>query len=257
MTRSALVTVVVPSLNQGRFLACALDSILRQEMPLEIILMDGGSSDETREVIRRYQQHLHYWQSEPDSGQAAAINAGIARGTAPLVCWLNSDDFFYPGALLRLKNALESKPASPFAFGHAWHVNEAGRKRLPYLTLPYHKTLLANYCGICQPATLIRRPCWEAVGGLDENLQLAFDYDMWFRLHKQFGTPARTSGFLAANRMHNATKTSSQLDRHYNESISVVQRHHGSVPIKWRMLRPIMRKVRHATRLLRERTRHD
>ena len=248
MTRSGLITVVVPSLDQGRFLACALDSILRQELPLEIILMDGGSTDETRDVIHRYQQHLHYWQSRPDGGQAAAINAGIARGTAPLVCWLNSDDFFYPGALVRLKNGLESKPSSPFVFGHAWHVNEAGRKRFPYLTLPYQRTLLANYCGICQPAVLIRRSCWEAVGGLDESLQLAFDYDLWFRLGERFGPPARSAGFLAGNRMHNASKTSENLDRHYDESIEVVQRHFGRVPIKWRLLRPVMRIARNLAR---------
>ncbi len=244
MTRSSLITVVVPSLNQGRFLACALDSILRQKLPVEIILMDGGSSDETKDVINRYQQRLSYWQSEPDCGQAAAINAGIARGTAPLVCWLNSDDFFYPGALLRLKNRLDSKPEMPFVFGQAWHVNEAGRRRFPYLTLPYSRYLMANYCGICQPATLIRRHCWEAVGGLDETLELAFDYDLWFRLAAGFGRPGTLGAFVAANRMHNQTKTSLGLDQHYDESIQVVRRHHGSVPLKWVFMRGIMRRAR-------------
>jgi glycosyltransferase involved in cell wall biosynthesis len=251
VTQPALVTVVVPSLNQGRFLASALDSILEQRLPLEIILMDGGSNDETRDVIDQYEHHLFYWQSEPDGGQAAAINVGMERGSAPWVCWLNSDDFFYPHGLKRLQSALQEHPAAPFAFGHAWHVSETGRKRVPYLTLPYRRTLMANYCGICQPATLIRRSCWEAIGGLDDSLHLAFDYDLWLHLAEKFGTPVAVNGFVAANRMHNASKTSAYLDRHYDESIEVVRRHFGSVPIKWRVLRPIMRKIRNLARFLR------
>ena len=253
MAAKPLATVVVPSLNQGGFLSSALDSILAQGLPLEIIVMDGGSTDETLHIIRDYEPELFHWQSGPDGGQAAAINDGIRRGSAPLVSWLNSDDFYYQGALSRLQKALEHKPAAPFAHGFAWHVSEAGRKRIPYLTLPYQRYLLANYCSICQPATLIRRTCWETIGGLDESLDLAFDYDLWFRLTEQFGPPASVKGFVAANRMHNATKTSSQLDQHYDESILVVRRHVGSVPIKWRILRPVMRQVRKLTRHLRHR----
>ena len=251
MPQTAKVTVVVPSLNQGRFLGSALESVLAQGLPLELIVMDGGSTDDTLEVIRRYESELFHWQSAPDDGQAAAINAGMQRGGAPVVCWLNSDDFYYLAALPRLLEVLEREPEAPFAFGQAWHVNEAGRRRLPYLTLPYHPYLLANYCGICQPATLIRRSCWEAVGGLDESLDLAFDYDLWFRLIEGFGPPAAVMGFIAANRMHNATKTSSQLDRHYDESIQVVRRHHGRVPVKWALLRGVMRRVRRVARRLR------
>lgn len=251
MANTAQVTVVVPSLNQGRFLGSALESVLAQGAALELIVMDGGSTDRTMEVIRRYESELLHWQSAPDEGQAAAINAGMKQGSAPFVCWLNSDDFYYPAALPRLLGALGRRLAAPFAFGQAWHVNEAGHRRVPYLTLPYRPYLLANYCGICQPATLIRRSCWEAVGGLDESLELAFDYDLWFRLIEQFGRPTMTRGFMAANRMHNATKTSSQLDRHYDESIEVVKRHRGHVPVKWTVMRGVMRRVRAAARRFR------
>lgn len=251
MPKAARLTVVVPSLNQGRFLADALKSILAQDVPLELIVMDGGSSDQTLEIIHRFESDLHYWQSAPDAGQAAAINAGIKRGSAQYVCWLNTDDFYYSGALLRLCQALEARPSAPFAFGHAWHVNEDGQKRFPYLTLPFRRYLMANYCGICQPATLIRRSCWEAIGGLDERLDLAFDYDLWLRLAAKFGPPAQLWSFMAANRMHNATKTSSQLDRHYDESIAVVRRYYGSVPIKWTLARNMMRVVRRLARFSR------
>lgn len=244
----AEITVVVPSLNQGDFLADALDSILIQGLDAEIVVMDGGSNDDSLAILRRYESALTYWQSCPDGGQAAAINAGMAKGSAPLVCWLNSDDFYYPGALAGLQQALVRAPKAPFAYGHAWHVNEVGRKRVPYLSLPYHPYLMASYCGICQPATLIRRSCWAAVGGLDPSLELAFDYDVWLRLIDHFGPPATTRRFVAANRMHNQTKTSMSLDRHYDESIGVVRRHFGRVPIKWRLMRGLMRTIRHLAR---------
>lgn len=254
MALTPQVTVVIPCLNQGRFLERALDSVLEQGLSIELIIMDGGSTDKTIQILQRYERELFHWQSGPDNGQAAAVNAGMRQGRAPLVCWLNSDDFFYPGALMRLREKLQCRPSAPFVYGQAWHVNEVGHRRVPYLTLPYHPYLFANYCGICQPATLIRRNCWEAVGGLDESLELAFDYDLWFRLVAGFGRPETVSAFVAANRMHNQTKTSLRLDQHYDESIRVVRRHHGSIPVKWALTRGIMRRVRGVARFLRRRT---
>lgn len=253
MAVQPVATVVVPSLNQGRFLGDALDSIFSQDLPLEVIVMDGGSSDETLQVLEAFSPKLAYWQSGPDAGQAAAINEGVKHASAPLVGWLNSDDFLYPDAIRRLIAALERDSQAPFAYGKAWHVSEAGHKRIPYLTLPYRRSLFANYCGVCQPATLIRRRCWEAVEGLDQGLNLAFDFDLWLKLAERFGPPHFVNAYLAANRMHNATKTSSSLDQHYDESIEVVSRYYSSVPAKWRWGRRVMRPVRLLSRSLRAR----
>lgn len=96
---SPLVTIAVPSFNQGRFLDDALASIFRQEIEVEVFVLDGGSTDESVRVLERWAPLLAGWRSGPDGGQAAAINEGIARGRAPYVCWLNSDDWFLPGGL--------------------------------------------------------------------------------------------------------------------------------------------------------------
>ena len=104
---SPLVTVVVPSFNQGQFLDAALTSIFDQNVAVEVFVMDGGSTDNSVDVIEKWESRLAGWVSAPDEGQAAAINSGMAQGTAPYVCWLNSDDWLLHNGLQQLVNALQ------------------------------------------------------------------------------------------------------------------------------------------------------
>ncbi len=231
------VTVAVPSFNQGRYLAQALDSVYAQRLPVEVYVADAGSSDESVEVIRRYESRLSGWRSGPDEGQAAAINEGVARGTAPYVCWLNSDDWLLSGGLSRLADALEGDPQAPMAYGRAWDFIERNGKSRPVFVRPFSKRLMAQVNIVSQPATLIRRSAWEAVGGLDPALHMAMDYDLWWRLSK-LGTPRFVDDFVAVNRVHRSTKTATQRARHYREAIDVVRRHYGSVPLKWWLFQP-------------------
>ena len=97
--KKPLVTIAVPSCNQGLFLDEALASIFQQDVPVEVFVLDGGSTDNSVDVMRKWEQKLAGWRSHPDDGQAAAINEGIAQGSAPFVCWLNSDDWFLTGGL--------------------------------------------------------------------------------------------------------------------------------------------------------------
>ena len=240
----AVITVVVPSLNQGRYLEQALVSIFQQAVPLEVFVMDGGSSDVSLEIIKRWEPKLAGWRSRPDDGQAAAINEGIARGAAPYVCWLNSDDFYYENGLKNLLEILEKNPTFQVAYGRCWAVSRKGKKVVPYITLPFWPQLFANFCFIAQPATLITRPAWEHAGGLDKNMQMAFDYDMWWRLYKAYGKPAYCRQWVAATRMHKGTKTTNQTELHYRESIDVVKRNWGPVPFKWRAALPVMKMIR-------------
>jgi glycosyltransferase involved in cell wall biosynthesis len=228
-----LVTIAVPSFNQGEFLDETLSSIFDQDLPVEVFVMDGGSQDDSVAVIKRWQSRLSGWRSEPDCGQAAAINEGVALGTAPYVCWLNSDDRFLPGGLARLVQELERDQSAPVAYGGAVNDSSFRMARRQVWVEPFSLQRLAVRCFISQPATLVRRSCWEAVGGVDTSLDLAFDYDLWWRLALKFGPFAHVDELIAANRDHAATKTRTRRWQHYAEAIRVVRKHNGRVPAKW------------------------
>ena len=239
-----LLTIAIPSLNQGKFLNQAISSVFEQGIPVEVYVMDGGSTDESVEVIRSWDHKLAGWRSSPDKGQAAAVNEGIALGSAPYVCWLNSDDFFYPDSLANLINAIDASPGCQFSYGRCWSVNESGRKIAHYLTKSFSPQLFANFCFIPQPSTLMTRLAWEGVQGLNQQLQMAFDYDLWWRLYLHYGTPAYCPRFIAATRIHKETKTATQVELHYEESVELVRRHWGRVPMKWRAALPVMKLIR-------------
>lgn len=234
-----LITIAVPSFNQGRYLDQALTSIFDQEVPVEVFVLDGGSTDGTAAVIEKWKPRLAGWRSRAnDGGQAAAINEGIRQGRAPLVCWLNSDDWLLQGGLRALVDAIEKVPAAPAVYGRAWnHVERSGR-RYPVWVEPFDIRRLALRCIVSQPATLIRRSAWEAVGGVDESLHMVMDYDLWWRLYKECGPMHFVDSFVAVNREHGGTKTKTQRRRHYREAIAVVRRHYGTVPLKWWLAQP-------------------
>ncbi len=233
-----LVTVAVPSYNQGRYLASALESIFRQEIPVEVFVADAGSADDSLEVIRRWEGRLLGWRSHPDAGQASAVNEAIRRGNAPYVCWLNSDDWWLPGGLSRLLEALQSTPKAAMAYGRVWNFVEKARKMRPVFVRRFNERLMAQLCIVSQPGTLIRRSAWEAVGGVDETLHMAMDYDLWWKLYRAFGEPVFVDEFVAVNRDHPDTKTGTRRRAHYREAIAVVRKHYGRVPLKWWLAQP-------------------
>lgn len=233
-----LVTIAVPSFNQGRFLDEALTSIFEQNVPVEVFVLDGGSSDNSVNVICQWEHKLSGWRSHADAGQAAAINEGVALGAAPYVCWLNSDDCFLPGGLVKLLDEFQKYPDYPAVYGRAWNVVEKSGKQYPVWVEPFDEQRMALRCIISQPATLIRRSAWEAVGGVDAKLHMAMDYDLWWRLFKSFGALHFVDDFVAVNREHEDTKTKTQRRLHYTEAMKVVRQHYGRVPLKWWLAQP-------------------
>ncbi|WP_424629457.1 glycosyltransferase [Bradyrhizobium sp. SYSU BS000235] len=229
--------MVVPSLNQGRYLEDALRSISTQDVATEIIVMDGGSTDNSTAVLERWTERLAYWQSRPDGGQAAAINAGIERGTAPYVGWLNSDDMLEPEGLRRLVNALEENPAAPAAYGAAMNLNDDGTRSNVWVQ-SFSEDRLRLRCIISQPAALIRRTAWEDVRGVDPSLFLAMDYDLWWKLYRRFGPLLHVPHVTAINRVHDSTKTRNNRAAHYAEAIAVVRRYNDRIPLKWWLAQP-------------------
>ncbi len=233
-----LVTIAVPSFNQGKFLDDALSSIFQQDVPVEVFVMDGGSTDNSLKVIRKWEQQLTGWRSNADDGQAAAINEGIAQGQAPYVCWLNSDDWFLLGGLSTLLKEIEKNINAPAVYGRSWNFVEKTGKQYPVWVEPFNEDRLALRCIISQPATLIRRSAWEAINGVDSTLHMAMDYDLWWRLYKSVGPLQFIDDFVAVNREHDATKTKTQRRKHYKEAMKVVSKYHGHLPLKWWLAQP-------------------
>jgi glycosyltransferase involved in cell wall biosynthesis len=233
-----LVTVVVPSFNQGRYLQEALASVFDQELPLEVFVLDGGSVDETQQIIDAWSERLAGWRSHPDGGQAAAVNEGVRRGSAPYVYWLNSDDLLLPGGLRTLVAALEAAPEAPAVYGKVYNQIEPSGARSPVRVEPFDEVRLALRCIVSQPGVLIRRTCWDHVGGVDSSLHMALDYDLWWRLYRAFGPLRFVPEFVAVNREHDTTKTRSFRRAHYSEAIQTVRKHYGVVPLKWWLYRP-------------------
>jgi glycosyltransferase involved in cell wall biosynthesis len=233
-----LVTIAVPSFNQGRFLDAALKSIFSQDVPVEVFVLDGGSSDNSVEVISKWSHKLAGWRSRRDAGQAAAINEGISLGNAPYVCWLNSDDWFLEGSLQKLLSELQEHAEAPAVYGRSWNVVEKTGKTYPVWVEPFNMKRLALRCIISQPATLIRRSSWEAVGGVDVNLHMAMDYDLWWKLFNNFGPLHFVDSFVAVNRQHDDTKTETMRHLHYREAMQVVRKQYGRLPLKWWIAQP-------------------
>jgi glycosyltransferase involved in cell wall biosynthesis len=227
-----LVSIVTPSLNQGRYIRATVESVLNQDYPhIDYVVMDGGSTDETLGVLRQYGPRLR-WQSAPDGGQAAAINMGWRRGIGSVLAYLNSDDTYLPGAVARAVDHLGRHPEAGGVYGEGYHVDEEGRVLERYPTEPFNGRRLAETCFICQPAVFLRREVVERVGYLDESLQYCMDYDLWIRASRA-APLAHLPEYLATTRLHAETKTLGQRARVHGEILRVVRHHFGAVPPSW------------------------
>jgi glycosyltransferase involved in cell wall biosynthesis len=227
-----LVTVVTPSLNQGRFIRETIESVLGQRYEaIEYVVIDGGSSDETIDILKDYGNRLT-WVSEPDRGQASAVNKGWRGGRGGIVAYLNSDDTYLPGAVERAVSALRAAPDAGAVYGEGYHVDEAGRVLARYPTEPFNLDRLAETCFICQPTVFLRREVVERVGYLDETLQYCMDYDLWIRVGR-VATFAQVSDFLATTRLHADTKTLGRRAQAHAEILCTVRQHFRYVPPSW------------------------
>jgi len=180
------ISLVTPSFNQAPFIEETLRSVLLQGYPrLELVVIDGGSQDGTVEILRKYEPWLTYWVSEPDGGQAHAINKGLARMTGDYVGWLNSDDYLLPGALRTWAELIRAQPQAVLWVGATQLIDRDGD------LLELHRPRLGDLRALAmwnfeaefyQPECLFSRPACEQVGGLDERLHFALDPDLWMRL---------------------------------------------------------------------------
>jgi len=204
------VTVVTPSYNQVDFLEETIRSVLLQGYPdLEYIVMDGGSTDGSVEIIQKYAPWLAYWVSEKDGGQADAINKGWRRATGEALTWLNSDDVFLVGAIDRAAIALDTTPQADFVFGNVDHIDgnsiKIGQRLGREFSLHYVLTHWHNI--IPQPGFLMRSEVLSSIGFLDTAFRFAMDFEYWLRLAIAGGKLRYIPHALASARMHADAKT--------------------------------------------------
>jgi glycosyltransferase involved in cell wall biosynthesis len=224
-----LVSIITPSFNQGEFLDETIRSVLDQDYPnLEYIIIDGGSTDGSVEIVRRNADRLAYWVSEPDQGQTDAINKGFAKAQGEILAWLNSDDSYKPGAVRDAVQFLQNHPQVGMVYGDADLINECGSVIGKF---PAHQTdlrrLQRGYVHIPQQAAFFRANLWRQVEPLDHTFYFAMDYDLWVRLAR-LAPLSYFSRPWANFRLHQGGKSVVADDRCWPEMVRVHYRDGGS-----------------------------
>ena len=208
------ISIVMPSYNQGLFISDALDSIISQDYPnLELIVVDGDSSDETYEIIREYARHIEWWVSEPDDGQAHAINKGMSQATGEILAWLNSDDCLMPGALFQVAHQFMDSADTDVVYGHRVLINEAGKDVGKWI-LPGHRKFILTYADFIPQETMFwRATLLQKVGGkLDESFRFALDWELIRRFIDANAKFKLIPAFLGQFRMHELQKTNAKIE---------------------------------------------
>jgi glycosyltransferase involved in cell wall biosynthesis len=229
---SPLVSIVTPCLNAGRYIEATIQSVLQQDYPrIEYLVMDGGSTDNTVEILKRHERQLR-WVSEKDRGTADAINKGFECCEGELFTYLNGDDLLLPGAVSAAVSALQSQRGASGVYGGAWWIDESGGRIRPYPVKGFDTKLLESECFICQPASFVRSEAFRNLGGLDPMLELAFDYEFWMRFSRLY-TLKKIDQPLAYSRMHAANKSLGRKKEVFEETFRVLHQHYGYVPFSW------------------------
>lgn len=236
-----MISIVTPSLNQSAYLPAAIRSVLAQDVDVEYIVIDGGSTDGSVEIIRRNEDRLAAWRSEPDGGQYEAINTGFALSSGEIMGWLNADDFYFPGALTAVEAVFAAHPEiewvtstnAAIANVHGqttrtfWVGRMSGAAFFRGYNLPFRGWHSGHF--IPQESTFWRRSLWERAGGeLDASLAMAGDFDLWARFYRHtelFGIRA----LVGAYRSQPEQKTATGLDLYLDEAETVLRKH-GGVP---------------------------
>ncbi|GMR05063.1 MAG: hypothetical protein BMS9Abin23_0993 [Thermodesulfobacteriota bacterium] len=238
MRKPPRISVITPSFNQGKFIERTIKSVIGQGYPdLEYIVVDGGSTDETISILKKYEKNLR-WISEKDRGQSDAINKGIRMSTGDIIAYLNSDDMYEPGTLGHVAGFFTAHPSVMWLSGRCRIVDEREREFRRFITR-YKNFLLARYSYsillvtnfICQPATFLRRDVIEDFGVFDVNQHRVMDYDYWLRIGKTH-TPGIINENLAMFRVYSESKTSSGFTDTFREEFEVCKKHSRSTVLR-------------------------
>ncbi len=225
------ISIITPSFNQGKFIGRTIDSVLRQGYPnLEYMVMDGGSTDGTRELLKGYGSKMT-WRSEKDKGQTNAINKGLKLATGEILAYLNSDDVYGKGALFQVAEFFSKNPKAKWVYGNCRIIDENDRETRRWITAyknfflkrySYQTLLVLDY--ISQPAVFWRREVTDEIGLFDENQYYEMDYEYWLRIGKKY-RPGFINDYLADFRIHTQSKSGNNFVKHYWQEVEVARKY--------------------------------
>ncbi len=227
-----LVSIVTPSFNMARYLGETIESVFSQDYPnIEYIVMDGGSTDGSLEILDRFKGRLQYV-SEADRGPSDAAAKGFRKAHGEIFAWLNADDSYLPGAVRTAVEYLQAHPETDVVYGEGWWIDERGAVISRYPTLPFDAKILERDCFICQPSAFIRASAYRRCE-LDPEINRSFDYDLWIRMAKAGCQFASIPDYLANSRMHQGAKTIYEREIVFQSSMELLKRHYGYIPLPW------------------------
>lgn len=235
------ISIVTPSYNQSAYLQQTIDSVraIGHKLDVEHIIVDGGSTDGTLEILKNAGDQVR-WISEPDKGQADAVNKGVNMASGEIIGWLNSDDLYLQGALETVHNHFTDHDNCQWLYGRCLIIDEHGEEILKWITMyknmklrDFSKSRLLTQNYISQPSVFFRKDLFEKVGGMDLSLHFALDYDLWLR----FATVAPACVIddeLAAFRRHSESKSETDFEIQFREQFKVSCRYDTSAWLRWR-----------------------
>lgn len=245
------ITVVTPVLNQAKYIEQTIDSVLSQGIEdLDYIILDAGSTDGTVEIIRRYEKHLAYWRSHKDNGQSSAIHEGFTYTTGDLLCWINGDDYYEPGALKRIVDHFASDGELDLCYGDYSILFPDGSKEAKLKISYDFEIALLFYLMIPQPSSVWTRRLYNSIGGLDTTLNYSFDYYFFLRAGWHLRSRPRSilhiKDLVSVFRVHPTSKSMSSRDNFAAENDLIRQKFNQlprwkfwSIYRKYQMLRTL------------------
>ena len=224
MKTGPLISIITPSYNQGQFLEQTIKSVIDQDYEnKEHIIIDGGSSDNSVDIIHQYEKHLAHWISEPDNGQVNAICKGFDMAKGDVLCWLNSDDYFLPHALRRVADAINSSPDAVAWVGGCRLIDPSGIKLRTVAARKLSRADMADWGNsgwFFQPSCFFSADAYHRVGGLSDRFKLAFDVELWIKL-AELGEFIKIDEVLSAAIIHDDAKTQKQKNEMKAEHIMI------------------------------------
>ena len=235
------ISVITPSFNQANFIERTIRSILDQDVnfPLEYIVVDGGSTDGTLDILEKYKNRLNFI-SEQDEGQSDAVNKGITMASGEIIGWLNSDDVYLPGTLQKVADHFEVNPALQWLYGYCRTIDENDEEIRGWITcykknrsrrFNYKRLLTENF--ISQPAVFFRKDAFLKSGPLDLSQHYAMDFDLWLRLSR-LSPPLVLNDYLASFRLHGSSKSTTNFRKLFTEQYQI---HRKFDTGKWLLLK--------------------